>query len=209
MILERQMGLVEYAPTWQAMRNFTLDRTASTPDEIWICQHKPVYTLGQAGLTSHILMATQIPVVRTDRGGQVTFHGPGQVVMYPLLNLARFGLRVREYVHLLEECLINVLQSNGAPNPQRKVSAPGVYCPWQGGLAKIAALGIKVSRGCAYHGLALNVDMDLQAFEAINPCGYEGLTTIDMKSLNINHDIEHIQRELMTVLLAQLNARLG
>lgn len=164
------------------MQAFTNIRTAETPDEIWLCEHPPVYTLGQAGLPQHVLNAGQIPIVHCDRGGQVTYHGPGQVMAYALFDLRRAGLFVKEYVRLLEDAVIGVLQDLNVAGACRKPGAPGVYVPDnQGdGLAKIAALGIKIRNGRAYHGVSLNVDMDLAPFLGINPCGYEGLRTVDM-----------------------------
>jgi len=172
-----------YEPVWQAMRDFTEARDAATPDEIWLVEHAPVYTLGQAGLAEHVLAAGGIPLVRSDRGGQVTYHGPGQVVAYGLVDLRRAGLFVKDYVAMLEDAAIATLAGFGVAGACRKPGAPGVYVPDpQGGgeLAKIAALGIKVRNGRAYHGVALNVDMDLAPFLGINPCGYQGLRTVDM-----------------------------
>lgn len=170
------------------MKAFAQQRTDSTPDEIWITEHEPVYTLGLAGLESHVINPGNIPVIRSDRGGQVTYHGPGQIVVYPLLDLRVHGLKVREYVHLLEQVLIDTLATLGLQQACRKPGAPGVYLPWDGapgGLAKIAALGIKVTRSCSWHGLALNVDMDLTPFNGINPCGYEGMLTIDLRTAGV------------------------
>lgn len=176
-----------YLPVWQAMRNFTEARTPETPDEIWLVEHMPVYTLGQAGAPEHVLNSAAIEVVRTDRGGQVTYHGPGQVVAYCLVDLRRHGLFVKEYVALLEDVLIRFLQAQGLAGACRKPGAPGVYVPRPGKqLAKIAALGIKIRRGCAYHGLALNIDMDLAPFLGINPCGYEGLETVDLRVCGVS-----------------------
>ncbi len=184
---------VEYLPTWQAMKAFTAQRNDKTPDVIWVCQHNPVFTLGLAGKQSHILHRSPIPIIQTDRGGQVTYHGPGQLVVYPLLNLRRYGLKVREYVSLLEDCVLDVLTGCGLEHVQRQAGAPGVYVGWNieaqrvqsvaegGTLAKIAALGIKVQRGFSYHGLALNVDMNLEPFQWINPCGYAGMHTVDLR----------------------------
>ena len=173
----------DYEPVWRAMRAQAEARQPHSPDEIWLCEHAPVYTLGQAGLEQHLLAPGGIPVVRSDRGGQATYHGPGQVVAYSLFDLRRAGLYVREYVALLEDAAIATLRDFGVEGACRKPGAPGVYVPDpQGGteLAKIAALGIKVRNGCTYHGLALNVDMDLRPFLGINPCGYAGLQTVDM-----------------------------
>lgn len=171
------------------MQAFTNGRSVDTPDEIWLCEHSPVYTLGQAGLPQHVLNAGQIPIVRCDRGGQVTYHGPGQVMAYALFDLRRSGLFVKEYVQLLEDAVIGVLQDLNVPGACRKPGAPGVYVPdaLGGGLAKIAALGIKIRNGRAYHGVSLNVAMDLAPFLGINPCGYEGLRTVDMASCGAHY----------------------
>lgn len=186
-----------YVDAWAQMRAFTEARKPGSPDEIWLVEHPPVYTLGQAGKPEHILNAGAIDVVCTDRGGQVTYHGPGQVVAYCLIELRRRGLFVKEYVELLENVLINYIQSLGARGACRKPGAPGVYVPASHGeLAKIAALGIKVRNGCTYHGLALNVDMDLSPFLGINPCGYEGLETIDLRSCGIPITVEDAGQQL-------------
>lgn len=207
----RHLGLTDYEAVRLAMKAFTEQRDASTPDEIWVTQHHPVYTLGLAGRTEHVRDPGPIPVIRSDRGGQVTYHGPGQLVVYPLLDLRRYGLRVREYVHLLEAVLIASLVSLGVSAACRKPGAPGVYLPWvsaEGGLAKIAALGIKVTRGCSWHGMALNVDMDLTPFHGINPCGYEGMLTLDLATVGVRMDVDAVGRCVTDRLLYQLaNAR--
>ena len=189
------------------MKAFTEQRGDATRDEIWVTEHEPVYTLGLAGLESHVLNAGNIPVIRSDRGGQVTYHAPGQIVVYPLLDLRRYGLKVREYVHLLEQVLIDTLAASGLPEACRKPGAPAVYLPWDGapgGLAKIAALGIKVTRGCSWHGLALNVDMDLTPFNGINPCGYEGLLTIDLRTAGVKMETKAVADLLIGQLLDAL-----
>ncbi|AEC21800.1 lipoate-protein ligase B [Pusillimonas sp. T7-7] len=192
-------GPAEYLPVWQAMRDFTEGRTADTPDEIWLTEHQPVYTLGQAGKPEHVLNSGNVPVVHCDRGGQVTYHGPGQVMAYCLVDLRRMKLFVKEYVALLEDVIIQVLGDLDLAGACRKAGAPGVYVPVShllpqyrmaprpddDGQAKIAALGIKIRKGCAYHGLALNVDMNLAPFQGINPCGYEGLQTVDLRSCGV------------------------
>ena len=182
------------------MRAFTATRTPDTPDEIWLCEHPPVYTQGLAGKALHVLAAHGIPIVQTNRGGQVTYHGPGQVVAYPLIDLRRLGIYVKEYVYRLEQATIKTLEQYGVSG-HRVPGAPGIYVrladpgghavlakPLPGqdpfnGLGKIAALGIKVSRHCTYHGVALNVAMDLQPFDGINPCGYAGLRTVDLSTI--------------------------
>ena len=169
-LIVRDLGLVEYPPTLEAMRELTAVREADTPDEIWFLQHTPVFTQGQAGKAEHVLAAGDIPVIQVERGGQVTYHGPGQLVAYLMLDLRRLGLGVRELVTAMEQSLVDLLASYGVQAAPR-ADAPGVYV----GEAKIASLGLRVRRGCSFHGLALNVDMDMQPFSRINPCGYSGL----------------------------------
>ena len=211
----RRLGQVPYPPTYQAMQDFTAQRQAGTPDELWVCEHPPVFTQGLAGQADHLLAPGDIPVVATNRGGQVTFHGPGQVVAYPLLNLQRAGYFVKEYVYRLEEAVIRTLRHFGVTG-HRVAGAPGIYVrlddpgshallpqrpqkisddsasqklgsdPDFLGLGKVAALGIKVSRHCTYHGVALNVAMDLSPFERINPCGYAGLRTVDLSTIGVS-----------------------
>ncbi|GAA4416007.1 octanoyltransferase [Advenella faeciporci] len=184
--LKRLEGLADYESTWQAMKTFTENRLPDTENQIWQVEHPPVYTLGQAGKPEHVLNPGKIPVVRCNRGGQVTYHGPGQVVIYPLINLHRANMFVKEYVTALEDAIIHTLNDYGISQACRKDGAPGVYVPMENGeLAKIAALGVKVSRGCTYHGLAINVDMDLSPFDGINPCGYAQLKTVDMKTVGV------------------------
>jgi lipoyl(octanoyl) transferase len=176
-VVVKRFGRVAYLPTWQAMRTFTRERDESTADELWLLEHTPVYTLGQG--TKEISVHNGIPVVRTDRGGDITYHGPGQGVLYTLVDLARRSIKVKRFVWLLEQAVIDLLGGRA----ERKAGAPGVYVDG----AKIAALGIRVVRGRAYHGLALNVDMDLSPFSAIDPCGYPGLAVTQMKDLGF-HD---------------------
>jgi lipoyl(octanoyl) transferase len=208
------LGRVDYLPTYQAMQDFTAARTADTPDALWICEHPAVYTQGLAGKPEHIFNPESIPVVQTNRGGQVTFHGPGQVVAYPLVDLQRAGYYVKEYVYRIEESVIKTLAYFGVTG-HRVAGAPGIYVrmddpfshallpqrpaklgsepfrfaagsdPSFAGLSKIAALGIKVSRHCTYHGVALNVAMDLEPFSRINPCGYAGLKTTDLSTIGV------------------------
>lgn len=201
------LGQVAYLPTYQQMQDFTAARTPNTPDEIWICEHPPVFTQGLAGQTNHLLAPGSIPVVATNRGGQVTFHGPGQVVAYPLIDLKRAGYYVKEYVFRIEEAVIRTLMHFGVTG-HRVSGAPGIYVrldtpsshallaqrpqknaiqePDFAGLGKIAALGIKVSRHCTYHGVSLNVAMDLSPYQRINPCGYEGLQTVDLSTIGFS-----------------------
>lgn len=199
----RQLGLEDYEPVWRRMTAFTDQRDDSTEDEIWLVQHPPVFTLGQAGRREHLLDPGDIPVISCDRGGQVTYHGPGQLVIYPLLNLHRLRIGVRAMVELIEESLIVTLQHFGI-EAQRKAGAPGVYV----GEAKIAALGLRIRRGCSFHGLSLNVDMDMEPFQRINPCGYAGMPVTQM------HDLVTSERspgmdEVSQVLVEKLCERLG
>ena len=215
----RWLGRADYAETLQAMRRFTEARTENTPDELWLCEHAPVYTQGIAGRAEHVHAAGHVPVVQTDRGGQVTYHGPGQVVAYPLVDLRRLRIYVKEYVYRLERGVINTLAGLGLTG-HRVAGAPGVYvrladprghavlqpdpaCPLAG-LGKIAALGIKVSRHCTYHGVALNVAMDLAPFRGIDPCGYAGLETIDLATLGVSTDWDSVARSLADQLATHL-----
>ena len=206
-------GLSDYEPFWHAMKEFTEARSDDTADEIWQVEHKAVYTLGQAGKPEHILNPKQIPIVHCNRGGQVTYHGPGQVVVYPLLQLNRYKMFVKEYVEGLEDAIIRTLAYFGIPNACRKEKAPGVYVPMLDvpgdGLAKIAALGVKITNGCTYHGLAINVAMDLEPFLGINPCGYEGLRTIDMQSLGIKATVEEVSDKVVEELQNIFSAKLA
>lgn len=195
----KRLGLVPYEPTWEAMRVFTDARGPETPDELWLLQHPPTYTLGQAGKPEHLLRQTDIPLVKIDRGGQITYHGPGQVVVYLLIDLARRGLKVRELVRLMEQALIDCLADYGL-DAVREEGAPGVYIAQE----KIAALGLRVRNGCSYHGLALNVDMDLAPFTWINPCGYSGLKTIQMADFGITETAETIGEQLLAHLVRHL-----
>ena len=191
-MIVRRPGRVPYEPTWRAMQDFTTQRDASTPDELWLVEHPPVYTLGQAGKAEHLLHVTDIPLVKIDRGGQITYHGPGQVVGYLLLDLHRRSLKVREMVHLLEQALIDCIADYGL-DARRKDGAPGVYIDG----AKVAALGLRVKNGCSYHGLSLNVDMDLTPFTWINPCGYSGLQTIQLKDFGVTEGPEDVATRLL------------
>jgi lipoyl(octanoyl) transferase len=194
----RRLGRVEYAPAAQAMREFTARRTADTPDELWLLEHPPVYTLGVGADARHgPRVANGIPVVKCERGGDITYHGPGQVVLYTLVDLARRGITVKGFVRMLEQAVLDVLEGHG----ERKAGAPGVYA----GGAKIAALGLRISRGRAYHGLALNVDMDLAPFGAIDPCGYEGLAVTQMRDLGFLDSKERIGERLARSLLELLD----
>ena len=176
----RSLGRTDYRETWQAMVDFTAARGEQTADELWCCEHAPVFTLGQAGKSEHLLADLGIPLVRTDRGGQITYHGPGQVVIYLLLDLNRRRLKVRELVAAIEQAVMDLLAEHGVA-AERRAGAPGVYV----GAAKVAALGLRV-RGCCYHGVSLNVAMDLLPFQAINPCGYAGLAVTQTSDLGIS-----------------------
>ena len=191
-IAVKRLGLADYEPTWRAMQTFTAARTAATPDEIWVVEHPPIYTVGVAGRGEHLPRERSvIPVVRIDRGGQITYHGPGQVVVYLLLDMKRRGLTVRPLVRLMETAVIDSLADFGLAAAGR-VEAPGVYV----GAAKIAALGLRVTRGCCYHGLALNVDMDLSPFSDIDPCGYPGLTVTQLRDLGVDAAVELVADRL-------------
>jgi lipoyl(octanoyl) transferase len=195
----RWLGRVEYEPTLAAMRRFTDERDANTADELWLLEHPPVFTLGMAADRAHVLAAGDIPVVQTDRGGQVTWHGPGQLVAYPLLDLKRHGLTVRGLVVLLEQCVIDLLAGEHIAAQGRR-DAPGVYVTGR----KVAALGLRVRRGASYHGLALNVNPDLAAFSRINPCGMAGLAVTSLRELGIGWSVEETGRRLAAQLLARL-----
>lgn len=205
MSVVRRLGTVDYEATVAAMRRFTEARVAETADEIWLCEHPPVYTQGLAGRPEHLRDAHGVPVVQTNRGGQVTFHGPGQLVAYPLIDLKRLGIFVKEYVFRLEHAVLRTLLHFGVTG-HRVAGAPGIYVQLAdpaghaaprgprsdafAGLAKIAALGVKVSRHCTYHGVALNVAMDLAPFEGIDPCGYRGLRTVDLSTIGARASID-------------------
>jgi len=197
----RELGLVDYAATLESMRQFTDTRDANSPDELWLLQHPGVYTQGQAGKAEHVLCPGDIPVIQVDRGGQVTYHGPGQWVIYLMVDLRRHQLGVRDLVDLIEHSLVQLLADYGIDSAARP-DAPGVYVA----AAKIAALGLRVRRGCSYHGLSLNVDMDLEPFGRINPCGYEGLQVTSMASLLPDTALETsaVGRRLLAILSERL-----
>ena len=226
----RILGRTDYRATVQAMQDFTAERTDSTPDTLWICEHAPHYTQGLAGKSDHILNPGTIPVVPTNRGGQVTFHGPGQVVAYPLIDLRRAGYYVKEYVYRIEEAVIRTLAAYGVTG-HRVAGAPGIYVrlddpgshallpqrpqhrdaagaapsPDFTGLGKIAALGIKVSQHCTYHGVALNVAMDLAPYARINPCGYAGLATVDLSTIGVHTTWDEVAARLGHQLATRLS----
>jgi len=200
-VLERirvvEMGLSPYEPTLAAMRGFTARRNPATPDELWLLEHPPVYTLGLAADAAHgPRIENGIPVVQVERGGEITYHGPGQVVLYTLVDLARRGIKVKQFVAMLEQSVIDLLGGRA----ERKHSAPGIYVAG----AKVAALGIRVSRGCAFHGLALNVDMDLSPFSAIDPCGFPGLRVTQTRDLGMKESKEVLGRKLARILIGEL-----
>ena len=198
-LLIRSLGLRPYQPTWRAMRAFTDARGPSTPDELWLLQHPPVYTLGQAGRAAHLREPGAIDIVASDRGGQVTYHGPGQLVAYLLLDLRRAALGVRGLVTLLEGAVVALLEEHGVVAETRR-DAPGVYVRG----AKVAALGLRVRRGCCYHGIALNVDMDLDPFTRIDPCGYPGLAVTQLRDLGVGLSVEDAGDRLAALLAASL-----
>jgi lipoyl(octanoyl) transferase len=208
--LVKHLGLADYESTYQAMRDFTQQRDSDTPDEIWILEHPPVFTLGLAGDAGNLHSpSNDIPLVQVDRGGEITYHGPGQIVVYLMLDLRRLGIFVKELVSRIEQALIDTL-ADFAIQAERHAGAPGIYIAQESSMqieyrgAKIAALGLKVSKGCSYHGLALNVSTDLAAFARIHPCGYEGLRTVDMQTLGIKDNIDIISQTLFGHLQKQL-----
>lgn len=200
----RELGRQPYTPVWKAMSAFTDRRDDSTGDELWVVEHEPVFTQGQAGKAEHVLAAGDIPVVQVDRGGQVTYHGPGQLVVYPLLDLRRLGIGVREYVCRIEQAIIDTLAGCGIA-AQRLEGAPGVYVDG----AKIAALGIRVRRGCSFHGLSFNVAMDLEPFGRINPCGYAGLQVTSVLDLGGPSSMDSIKAALLEQLAKQFGLTLA
>ena len=199
-ILVRHLGLQPYEPVSQAMHEFTDMRDDTTPDEIWLVEHLPVFTQGQAGKAEHLLMTGDIPVIQSDRGGQVTYHGPGQQVMYVLLNLKRRKLGVRELVTLLEQTVVNTLAEYGI-DAHPRADAPGVYV----GEMKICSLGLRIRKGCSFHGLALNINMDLTPFQRINPCGYAGMEMTQMRQWVDTATPDNIRPVLLKNFLALLN----
>jgi len=199
----RDLGRVDYEPVWRAMQAFTDARDERTPDEIWLVEHAPVFTLGQAGKPEHVLAPGDIPVLKVDRGGQVTYHGPGQIVAYPLLDLRRLKIGVRDYVHRIEQAIIDTLARYSIAAVRRD-GAPGVYVDD----AKVAALGIRVRRGCTFHGLAFNIAMDLEPFARINPCGYAGLAVTSVVDLGGPASMETVKPALLAELARQFDLAL-
>jgi lipoyl(octanoyl) transferase len=191
----RNLGLVSYEPTWRAMQAFNASRDAQTEDQLWLVEHPPVFTLGLAGRREHVIRPGDIPVVTTDRGGQVTYHGPGQAVAYPLVDLRRLGIGAKELVRRLEQTAIDVLAGYGIAG-ERRAGMPGVYVDG----AKIAAIGLRIARGCSYHGLAMNVHNDLEPFTRIDPCGYPGLAATRLADLGVHDKISAVQQSLSDAL---------
>ncbi|WP_028862465.1 lipoyl(octanoyl) transferase LipB [Psychromonas aquimarina] len=196
----RYLGLQDYLTTWQAMSDFTKQRDASTVDEIWLVEHPPVFTQGSAGKAEHLLQQTDIPVVQSDRGGQITFHAPGQLIVYLLINIRRKDFNVRSLVTIIEESIINLLADYNI-HAAAKADAPGVYVKGK----KIASLGLKIRKGCSFHGLALNVDMDLSPFLQINPCGYAGLEMTQCKAEGLTLSVSQLAPLLIEKMNQQLN----
>ena len=194
-IIVKQLGKQAYQPVWQAMQDFTQSRSSHTLDELWVVEHSPVFTLGRNGKERHILNKSDIPIIKVDRGGQVTYHGPGQLVIYFLLDLHRRNLGIRQLVTLIEDCLVDLLREYNIDAYSDK-KAPGVYVNQQ----KIAALGLRVSKGCTTHGLSLNIDMDLSPFKDINPCGYENLQVTQCKDLGIHDNFQELAKKLLTLI---------
>lgn len=199
-LIIRDLGLVDYTSTWQRMQQFTDQRDDNTIDEIWLLEHPPVFTQGQAGKAEHLLFPGDIPVVQVDRGGQVTYHGPGQLVAYVLLNIKRRNLGVRQLVNLIEQSIIATLAQNDV-DAYAKADAPGVYVDEK----KVASLGLRVRKGCTFHGLALNVDMDLSPFSRINPCGYAGMQMVQSKDLGGPVSMQQAKQQLSAQLVKLLN----
>ena len=198
-LVVKNLGEELYTETWQAMKKFTDSREAHAPDEIWFVQHPPVFTLGQAGKVEHLLTPGDIPVVHSDRGGQVTYHGPGQLVCYLLIDVRRRKLGVRDLVTAIEQSIVQLIKAYGVVSESKR-EAPGVYVDGR----KLAALGLRIRKGCSYHGLSLNVDMDLKPFSNINPCGFEGLEVIDMKRLGIDRSMTEVREALTDILIRQI-----
>lgn len=197
----RQLGLSDYHSIWQEMQRFTAERDTDSADEIWITEHRPVYTLGLNGKREHLLAPSDLPLVATDRGGQITYHGPGQLVVYPLLDLRRLSMGPRQAVTLLENAMIATLSQYGI-HAEAKAEAPGVYVEG----SKIGALGLRIKRGCSYHGLSLNNDMDLSPFQAINPCGYAGLAVTQLADCGVNIQLHELAVPLVHYIIKAIEA---
>lgn len=199
-IIIRHLGQKDYEPVWRDMQRFTDERDADTPDELWMVEHPPVFTQGLAGKAEHILAAGDIPVVQVDRGGQVTYHGPGQIVAYPMINLRRHGIGVKSLVAGIEQAVIDTVALYGV-DAKRKDNAPGVYVDG----AKIASLGLRIRKACSFHGLAFNIAMDLEPFSRINPCGFTGLQVTQLSQLADDVQFKTVQQQLIDAFCTQLN----
>lgn len=199
-LIVKHLGRQDYEPVWRDMQKFTDQRDEHTIDELWLVEHPPVFTQGLAGKAEHVLAAGDIPVIQVDRGGQVTYHGPGQIVAYPMINLRRHGIGVKSLVNGIEQAIINTVALYDIL-AERKADAPGVYV--QG--AKIASLGLRIRRACSFHGLAFNIDMDLEPFQRINPCGFSGLEVIQLSDLANNVEIHQVEQQLIDAFCHQLN----
>jgi lipoyl(octanoyl) transferase len=199
-LIIRHLGRQDYQPVWRDMQAFTDQRDADTADELWLVEHPPVFTQGLAGKAEHVLAAGDIPVIQVDRGGQITYHGPGQIVAYPLINLRRHGIGVKSLVHGIEQAIIDTVKLYGV-EAARKENAPGVYVNGD----KIASLGLRIRKACSFHGLAFNIDMDLEPFNRINPCGFSGLKVIQLSELADQVDISTVEQQLVAALCQQLN----
>ncbi len=203
-VVVRHLGIVDYEPAWRRMQAFTDTRDPRTPDEIWFLQHPPVFTMGMNASPEHLLAPGDIPVIRIDRGGQVTYHGPGQLVVYPLLDLERMGLGVRQLVCALEQAIVSLAGHWGIEAYGRR-DAPGVYV----GESKLASIGLRIRRGCSYHGVALNVNLDLEPFSRINPCGYSGMAVTRLADLGVSSDLEETAQLLERFTLSALDLDAG
>lgn len=199
-IVVRELGTTDYEPIWRAMQHFTDTRRPSTPDEIWFTEHRPVFTLGINASREHLLAPGNIPVIQIDRGGQVTYHGPGQLMIYPLIDLRRLGLGVRALVTALEQAVVDLVAEHGITTAASRADAPGVYVDG----AKIASVGLRIRRGASFHGMALNVALDLEPFGRINPCGYAGLEVTDLATLGAGEDPARVRQALLPKLLSRL-----
>jgi len=202
-VIIRKLGQMDYIPVWEAMHEFTDQRNNVTKDEIWLLQHPPIFTQGQAGKEEHLLNPRTITVVKSDRGGQITYHGPGQLICYVLLNLRRLNLTIKKLVYILEQSVIDLLKGYEIKS-ERRDNAPGIYVDQ----AKIAALGLRVRKGCTFHGLALNVSMNLEPFSRINPCGFSGMQVTQISDHNIDRSISEVSDDLIKTLCSQLNYNL-
>ena len=198
-LIVRHLGRSDYEPVWHDMQKFTDERDADTPDELWLVEHPPVFTQGLAGKAEHILAPGDIPVIQVDRGGQITYHGPGQIVAYPLINLRRHGIGVKSLVHGIEQAIIDTVALYGV-TAARKDNAPGVYVDG----AKIASLGLRIRKACSFHGLAFNIDMDLEPFQRINPCGFSNLKVIQLADLANDVQLPTVEQQLIAAFCQQL-----